>query len=272
MYKVNEESELLNFLYSNIKQSKNTIKNLLTNKNICVNDKIVTKYNYMLKKGDIVSIKSKADDIDIIYEDKDMIVVNKPTNLLTISNAKEKEKTLFHIISTYVKRSNKNNKIFVVHRLDKDTSGIVVFSKNERFKNILQDNWNDIVKLRNYVAIVEGSTKESGQIKTYLDEKNTFIYVSKTGKLAITNYKKIKGNDKYSLLDINIETGRKNQIRVHMKHINHTVVGDKKYGSNDNSLKRLALHSNKLEFINPLNKKLMKFEVDIPNSFKKLIK
>jgi tRNA pseudouridine32 synthase/23S rRNA pseudouridine746 synthase/23S rRNA pseudouridine1911/1915/1917 synthase len=274
MYKIIEESELLEFLYKNINKSKNTIKHLLTNGNISVNDKIITKYNYLLKKGDIVSIKNKIDDIDIIYEDKDLIVVNKPCNLLTVSTSKEKEKTLYHMVSNYIKKANKNNKIFVVHRLDKDTSGIVVFSKSEKLKKLLQENWNELVILREYVAIVEGITKEYGTIKSYLKEKDTFVYNTnkKEGKLAITNYRKIKSNDKYTLLDIDIETGRKNQIRVQMKDIGHIIIGDKKYGSKDNSIKRMALHANKLKFINPINNKLMAFETDIPNSFKKLIK
>lgn len=270
---VKEEIELLDFLYKNINKSKNSIKNILKD-NTYVNDKKISKFNYLLKENDIVSIKNKIDDIEIIYEDKDLIVVNKPSNLLTIATNKEKEKTLYHMVSDYIKISNKNNKIFVVHRLDKETSGIVVFSKSEELKEKLQKDWNTLVKLRGYVAIVEGNTKDEGTIKSYLKEKDMYTYStnSKDGKLAITHYKKIKSNDRYTMLDINIETGRKNQIRVHLKEMGNLIVGDKKYGSKDNSIKRMALHANKLEFFNPKQKKMMKFEIDIPNSFKKLIK
>lgn len=270
---VKEEIELLDFLYKNINKSKNSIKNILKD-NTYVNDKKISKFNYLLKQNDIVSIKNKIDDIEIIYEDKDLIVVNKPSNLLTIATNKEKEKTLYHMVSDYIKINNKNNKIFVVHRLDKETSGIVVFSKSEKIKEKLQKDWNTLVKLRGYVAIVEGNTKDEGTIKSYLKEKDMYTYStnSKDGKLAITHYKKIKSNDKYTMLDINIETGRKNQIRVHLKEIGNLIVGDKKYGSKDNSIKRMALHANKLEFFNPKRKKMMRFEIDIPNSFKKLIK
>lgn len=270
---VKEEIELLDFLYKNINKSKNSVKNILKD-NTYVNDKKISKFNYLLKENDIVSIKNKIDDIEIIYEDKDLIVVNKPSNLLTIATNKEKEKTLYHMVSDYIKISNKNNKIFVVHRLDKETSGIVIFSKNEELKEKLQSNWNTLVKLRGYVAIVEGNTKDEGTIKSYLKEKDMYTYSSnsKDGKLAITHYKKIKSNDKYTMLDINIETGRKNQIRVHLKEMGNLIVGDKKYGSKDNSIKRMALHANKLEFFNPKQKKMMRFEIDIPNSFKKLIK
>ena len=270
---VKEEIELLDFLYKNINKSKNSIKNILKD-NTYVNDKKISKFNYLLKENDIVSIKNKIDDIEIIYEDKDFIVVNKPSNLLTIATNKEKEKTLYHMVSNYIKINNKNNKIFVVHRLDKETSGIVVFSKSEELKEKLQKDWNTLVKLRGYVSIVEGNTKDVGTIKSYLKEKDMYTYStnSKDGKLAITYYKKIKSNDRYTMLDINIETGRKNQIRVHLKEMGNLIVGDKKYGSKDNSIKRMALHANKLEFFNPKQKKMMRFEIDIPNSFKKLIK
>ena len=270
---VKEEIELLEFLYQNMSKSKNTIKNILKD-NTYVNDKKISKFNYVLKVNDIVSIKNKIDYIEIIYEDKDLIVVNKPCNLLTIGTVKEKEKTLYHMVSDYIKKVNKNNKIFVVHRLDKDTSGIVVFSKSEKLKEELQKDWNSIVKLRNYIAIVEGSTRDSGTIKSYLKEKDMYTYSTnnKDGKLAITHYKKIKSNGKYTMLNINIETGRKNQIRVHLKEMGNLIVGDKKYGSKVNSIKRMALHADKLEFFNPKNNKIMKFKTDIPNSFKKLIK
>ena len=186
----------------------------------------------------------------------------------------EKINTLYHKVSQYVKSKNKNNNIFIIHRLDRDTSGVVMFAKSEKIKKLYQNNWNNLVKLRGYIAIVEGKTKDNGTIKSYLKDKNMYTYVtnSKDGKLAKKNYKKIKNNEKYTMLDINIETGRKNQIRVQLKEIGNIIVGDKKYGSKDNSIKRMALHANRLEFINPKNNKLMKFESSIPNSFKNLIK
>jgi 23S rRNA pseudouridine1911/1915/1917 synthase len=172
------------------------------------------------------------------------------------------------MVSDYVKKNNKNSKIFVVHRLDKDTSGLVVFAKLETIKNKLQDNWDKVN--REYIAIVEGKTKDKGIIKTYLEEKNNRVFSSNKGKLAITEYTKIKNNDKYTMLNINIKTGRKHQIRVHLKEMGNVIVGDKKYGCNDNSIKRMALHAYKLEF--KLNNKKYKFKIDIPNSFKKLLK
>lgn len=271
-YKVLKEEELLTYLLNNLEYSNKKIKALLKYENILVNNKVQTKYNYMLKVGDIVSIKEYKNkkhhiNLDVIYEDKNIIVINKEAGLLTIGTEAEKEKTLYHLVSMYVKEENKNNNIFVIHRLDKDTSGIVMFAKNEKIKKLYQDNWNDIVIMRKYVALVEGIlNKKEDTIKSYLKEnKNNVVYSTKdkTGKLAITNYKVIK-EDKNSLLDINIETGRKNQIRVHMKELGHPIIGDKKYGNKGD---RLYLHAYKLVIKNPITKKIDTYEIKIPNNF-----
>lgn len=213
--------------------------------------------------------------IDIIYEDKEIIVVNKPAGLLCISTEKEKEKTMYHFVSLYLKKSNPKAKVYIVHRLDKDTSGIVVFAKNMTIKSKLQNNWDSIVTRRGYVAIVEGEVeKDRDIIKSYLKETKTMLVYSsndKHGKLAITEYRKVLSNSVYSLLDINIKTGRKNQIRVHLKDIGHPIVGDKKYNSKVNPIRRMCLHANVLEFIHPTTKRKMFFEIDIPNSFIQLI-
>lgn len=213
--------------------------------------------------------------LSIIYEDNDILVVNKPSNLLSISTDNEKEKTLFHEAFTYIKAKNKNNKIFIVHRLDKGTSGLLVFAKSEAIKKTLQDNWETIVKLRQYVAIVEGvPQKPSDRILNYLKETKTLlVYESnkKDGKLAITNYRTIATNGSFTLLAIELETGRKNQIRVHMAGIGHPIIADKKYGSKTNPIRRMGLHANKLIIEHPRTKKEMIFETDIPNQFLSLI-
>ena len=240
--KVSKEERLIDYL----KQFKN-YKTLLKNGSVLVNNKIITKYDYMLKLNDEVTINkyNKSKDIKIIYEDKDIIVVDKPYNLLTISNGKEI--SLYNLVSEYVKKNNKNNKIFIVHRLDKDTSGLVVFAKNIKTKKYLQDNWDKVE--RRYLALVSGITKKSEILKNYLKEnKNHYVYVSNTGVLAITEYTKIKEINNNSLLDINIKTGKKNQIRVQLSNIGHPILGDKKYGSNN--YKRLCLHAYKLVLFN----------------------
>lgn len=210
----------------------------------------------------------KKERLDIIYEDKFIIVVNKPPKLLTVATDKEKERTLFHKVIEYEKKKNKNNKIFIVHRLDQDTSGLVIFAKNEKVKYLLQDNW-DSVK-RKYIAVVEGKVvKNSETIKSYLKENNRFMTYSTNsdGKLAITKYNLLKMSKSYSLLDIEIYTGRKNQIRVHMNDIGHPIVGDRKYGAKTNPLGRLGLHAYLLEFTHPITKKYLKLESNYPELF-----
>ena len=276
-YIVKENEILIEFLkktFSNL--SKNSVKSLLHNEKVFVNGNMTTKYNYELNAGDIVEIREKiAKNIDIIYEDKNIIVINKPSGLLTVATEKEKNKTAYHLVMEYLKKKNKNNRIFIIHRLDKDTSGIIMFAKNERAKHLYQDNWNDIVKKRCYYAVIDGKMEnKEGTIKSYLKENGNMVYSVKdrSGKLAITEYKVLKERKNISLLDINLKTGRKNQIRVHMKENKTPILGDLKYGEKSKLINRLALHAYKLELINPVTKKLLTFEINMPNEFKMLFK
>lgn len=276
-YIVKENEILIEFLkkmFSNL--SKNSVKSLLHNEKVFVNGNMTTKYNYELNVGDVVEIREKvAKNIDIIYEDKDIIVINKPSGLLTVATEKEKNKTAYHLVMEYLKKKNKNNRIFIIHRLDKDTSGIIMFAKNERAKHLYQDNWNDIVKKRCYYAVIAGKMEnKEGTIKSYLKENGNMVYSVKdrSGKLAITEYKVLKERKNISLLDINLKTGRKNQIRVHMKENKTPILGDLKYGEKSKLINRLALHAYKLELINPVTKKLLTFEINMPNEFKMLFK
>lgn len=276
-YIVKENEILIEFLkkmFSNL--SKNSVKSLLHNEKVFVNGNMTTKYNYELNIGDVVEIREKvAKNIDIIYEDKNIIVINKPSGLLTVATEKEKNKTAYHLVMEYLKKKNKNNRIFIIHRLDKDTSGIIMFAKNERAKHLYQDNWNDIVKKRCYYAVIEGKMEnKEGTIKSYLKENGNMVYSVKdrSGKLAITEYKVLKERKNISLLDINLKTGRKNQIRVHMKENKTPILGDLKYGEKSKLINRLALHAYKLELVNPVTKKLLTFEINMPNEFKMLFK
>jgi pseudouridine synthase, rluA family len=276
-YIVKENEILIEFLkkmFSNL--SKNSVKSLLHNEKVFVNGNMTTKYNYELNIGDVVEIREKiAKNIDIIYEDKDIIVINKPSGLLTVATEKEKNKTAYHLVMEYLKKKNKNNRIFIIHRLDKDTSGIIMFAKNERAKHLYQDNWNDIVKKRCYYAVIDGKMEnKEGTIKSYLKENGNMVYSVKdrSGKLAITEYKVLKERKNISLLDINLKTGRKNQIRVHMKENKTPILGDLKYGEKSKLINRLALHAYKLELVNPVTKKLLTFEINMPNEFKMLFK
>lgn len=219
----------------------------------------------------------KKERINIVYEDKFIIVVDKPSGLLTIATAREKERTLFHQVLSYLKQKHKANKVFVVHRLDKDTSGIVVFAKSEEVKNKLQDKWNELAIFRGYIAIVEGiPIPESAVLKSYLKETSTFKTFStkneNEGKEAITYYKVRKHNRKYSLLDIEIKTGRKNQIRVQLSDIGNPIVGDRKYNASSSPINRLALHANALTLQHPITQEIMQFEVKNPLSFENMFK
>ena len=201
---VNEENTLYEFLRKELtNKSKNNIKTLLKNECITVNDKIVTKYDYKLTIGDIVYINKKENNLKIIYEDNDIIVIDKPSKILTISSKNEKENTLYRMVSEYLKKENK--KVFIIHRLDYDTSGVIIFAKSEKVQKLYQNNWNDLAKRREYIALVEGKTDTKGHIESYLKQTKTLkVYSSKKkdGLFAITDYERIKTNNKYSLLRV----------------------------------------------------------------------
>lgn len=282
-FTVSESGLLLEFLLKNVlSKSKNNIKTLLKNGMVLVNGKSVTKFDYPIKKGNVISFgqaikKSNTEDINVLFEDKDLIVIDKPAGLLSIATDKEKEKTAYSVVSDYLKQDNPNNRVFIVHRLDKETSGIMVFAKNEKTKHLFQDNWEDIATNRSYIGVVEGQvSKKEDTIKTWLKETTSQrVYSSSKendGKEAITIYKTLKSNAHYSLLAIEIKTGRKNQIRVHMMEMGHPVVGDKKYGTGKSPIKRLALHANLLELKHPITKKKYIFESKMPASFNRLFK
>lgn len=218
---VKKDSELLEYLYENLDMPKKRVKQYLTHGSIYVNNNRVKQYNYHLVPGmnimiDTDSKGKKTLPFEILFEDDHIIVVNKPSGLLTIATAKEKDRTLYHIVREYLVSKDKYAKVFIVHRLDKDTSGIVVFAKDEKIKNRLQENWNEYVVLREYVAVLHGHLKESrGRIvQKLMETKTNLVYVSRNneGKEAITNYKVIKENKDYTLVSIAIETGRKNQL------------------------------------------------------------
>ena len=278
--RVNKDDELLNYLYNNLDMPKKKIKQYLTHGAIYVNNVKTTQYNYKVVVGmniviDTNNKNKKVLPFDVVFEDDQIIVVNKPSGLLTIATNKEKEKTLYHIVSEYLKSKDKNAKVFIVHRLDKDTSGIVILAKNERIKNQLQENWNEYVTLREYVAVVHGKLKNSdGRIVQSLKEtKTNLVYVTKKGdgKEAITNYKVVRESDNYSLVSIEIETGRKNQIRVAMSSLGNPIVGDKKYSNIKDNENRLYLHANRLKLYYPLIKKDILFEIANPGEFKKIM-
>ena len=274
--KVKEAGELLEYLCNNLDMPRKRIKQYLEHGSIYVNNSRTTKYNYKLNIGNIITIESKNNaslPFDILYEDMHIIVVNKPSGLLTIATDKEKSETLYHKVREYLKVKNKNAKVFIVHRLDKDTSGVVLLAKDEETKNMLQDCWNSNAH-RSYVAVVHGKLKnKSDRSIQYLKEtKTNLVYVSKDGLEAITNYNVVKENDKYTLVAIDIETGRRNQIRVLFNSMGNPIVGDKKYFIKKDNEKRLYLHANRLQVYYPHKKEVMLFETKTPIEFKNIMK
>jgi 23S rRNA pseudouridine1911/1915/1917 synthase len=293
LFRVNRSSELLEFLLSKLNTSRNNVKSLLTNRQILVNGALVTQYNFMLAKDDEVKIakrpipreenqkqaKPKAKKFytfNIIYEDEDFIAIDKPYGLLSVESDKEREETAFNYVFNYLQNKNKALRPYILHRIDKETSGVLVFAKNPKIHSMMKLRWNELVKTREYYALVEGSVEvKNDTITSYLHKnQNDLMYSSKdpSGEYAITNYKVVKQNANYSLLRVNIETGRKNQIRVHMQDIGHPIVGDDKYGHTKNPLKRLGLHASKLEFTHPITKEVIEISASCPNIFSGVFK
>lgn len=283
-YSVKEASELMDFLMNKIDGiSRTTAKSLLSKRMVMVDNVIRTQYNHPLKSGMKVQVsKNKGNKefrsslLKLVYEDAYLLVVDKREGLLTIGTDKQKERTAHSILNEYVQRSGKNHRIYVVHRLDRDTSGLLVFAKDEKTKITLQDYWDRIVKDRRYVAVVSGEVeKDGGTITSWLKDNKVFItYSSMTnngGDKAITHYKVIKRANGYSLLELELETGRKNQIRVHMQDLKHPVLGDVKYGDGNNPIGRLALHAYKLSFYHPVTDELLEFETPYPSEFRKIM-
>jgi len=212
----------------------------------------------------------------ILHEDRDILVVDKPPGLLTIGTDKEKSRTAYFILTDYVRKgyAKSRKRIFIVHRLDRDTSGILVFAKSEEAKVALQSQWEDTKK--KYLAVVHGSCEKSAEtITTYLAENKAHgVYStadSKKGKLSRTAYKVLKQAKDYTLLEVDLLTGRKHQIRVHLAGIGHPVVGDQRYGKGNEAHKRLALHATSLSFKHPFSGKQLTFETSVPIYFNKLV-
>ncbi|CCY94088.1 RluA family pseudouridine synthase [Phocaeicola sp. HCN-6420] len=283
IYNVTEPAELMEFLMKKMAGiSRTRVKALLTNRVVLVDNNIQTQYNYPLKPGMKVQISREKHNhefrhpmLKILYEDAYLIVVEKKEGLLSVATEHQKERTAQHILNEYVKREHRNNRIFVVHRLDRETSGIMMYAKDEKTQHTLRDNWHDIVYDRRYVAIVTGDMeKDQGTVASWLTDRKLYVSSSPVddgGKYSVTHYRTIKRANGYSLVELQLETGRKNQIRVHMQSLGHPVVGDERYGCEVDPLGRLALHAFKLCFYHPVTGERMEFETLYPAPFKNLM-
>ena len=283
--RVEQDTELMKFLLEQLpSKTRNNIKSLLLHHQVLVDGNAVSQYNHPLRAGQEIMINwslvrddENVKGLKILYEDAYVIVIDKPAGLLSMASDKEKVYTAYHQLTDYVRRDNPDNRIFIVHRLDRDTSGVMLFAKNEEVKRALQDSWKEMVIDRAYIAVVEGRMdKGEGEIKSWLKETKTGLMYksSKPGEgiEAISHYKVLRSSDSCSLLEIRLATGRKNQIRVHMQELGHSIVGDKKYGAHSNPLGRLGLHAHILSFCHPVSQEIMRFETEVPKKFSRLIK
>ena len=290
-YHVDEPAELMQFLMTKIAGvSRTRVKELLSQRMVYVDKVITTQYNAPLHKGQIVQVAKNRHKHDlvsrwvkIVYEDAFIVVVEKKEGILTNAMPGARQLNVKSILDEYVKRTNKGFAVHTVHRLDRETSGLLLFAKRRDIQQIFTDNWKDIVSDRRYVAVVQGEMeKDEGTVMSWLTDNKMFVTYSSTvdngGKRAITNYHTLKRKNGYSLVELKLDTGRKNQIRVHMQDLNHPIVGDFKYGSNEEQhgdhtdpIGRVCLHAFRLQFTHPVTGERLKFETPYPNAFTSLL-
>lgn len=281
VFKVEKPSTLLPWLLANLKESRNKVKATLQNRGIKVNGKFITQFDYQLKVGDKVSVsKSKKNNqfkskfIKIVYEDQYLVVIEKNIGILSMA-AGHSTLNVKTVLDDYFKKTRQHCTAHVVHRLDRDTSGLMVYAKDMQTEQILEHDWHNIVYDRRYVAVVSGEmVDDEGTIANWLKDNKAYVtYSSDTdngGKYAITHFHVLNRTTTHSLVEFRLETGRKNQIRVHAADMGHPVCGDVKYGNGDDPIHRLCLHAYVLCFYHPIHHRRMEFETPIPSSFLQL--
>ena len=284
-FNVDGETTLMEFLSTVMPDRKrSSIKSLLKFGSVMVNETVTSQFNTPLIPGDVVKVNLSRSfpvfynrRVKIVYEDDDIIVIEKGYGLLSMGNDKIKDGTAYSILKNYLKEKDPRNKIFIIHRLDRDTSGLMMFAKTIEAKEAMQHNWNNMVLERTYLAVVEGKVEEeSGTVKSYLAENSQMEVYStdnpEEGQLAVTRWKRMATGNGYTLMEVSLDTGRKNQIRVHMKDLEHPIAGDRKYGAKSSPIHRLALHARTLRFVHPITRRDMRFETPVPASFEKMVK
>lgn len=283
-FKVTEPAGLLDFLLAAMSDRKRTtVKDYLKHNQVMVGNTVTRQWDQQLVPGQTVRVNTTREfqifrnpRLKIVYEDDDIIVVNKGYGLLSMGTDRKSEGTAYWLLRDYVKRLDPRNKLFIVHRLDQHTSGLMMFAKTVEAKEAMQHNWNNMVLERTYIAIVEGRIDPpEGSVESYLAENSAHeVYSTKEpgeGQLAVTRYRTVKTRGRYSMIELQLETGRKNQIRVHMKDLGHPIVGDRRYGSGISPIHRLALHARTLRFIHPTTRRDMNFSSDLPAGFSRLV-
>ena len=273
---VNESGELLKYIVGEeTGYSRTKLKSLLKNECISVNNIVTSQYNYPITDGDIIQIKAFNErfglTFDIVYEDDKIIVIDKPSGLLSVPFLGESYLTAFDLVNDYISILNPNAIVHTVHRLDRETSGVLMFAKDKQTQVLYRENWSDLALDRVYIAYVEGSvSKGKDTIISNLNTDNpSLVFSSKEGKRAVTHYEVLERRNNISLLKVRIETGRQNQIRVHFKDMGHPIVGDKNYGAITKTLKCRGLHAHQLIIKNPVDQKEQVFTASIPPEFRK---
>ena len=298
--RVAEPTQLMDFLIAKMGgMARSSVKQLLGQRRVKVGNAIQTRHDFALNAGDVVTVSSGRGNsqlthpkLKIVYEDDDLIVVNKQPGLLTVAATPgSSETTAYSILRAYVKKQNARAGIYVVHRLDRETSGLLVFARSEELQHYMREYWRELVTERTYIALAEGTLNpREGQIKSWFteDKRNAMVYSSPVddgGDLAITNYKVLKTSNSptsldsqlstinYQLVELHLETGRTNQIRVHLASKGCPIVGDRKYGHGNESspIDRLCLHAKVLAFIHPVTEKTVRFESPVPKEFNRVL-
>ena len=281
-FEVTEESTLLAFLFEHVKDTKSKIKATIKGRGIKVNGKTVTQFDYPLAVGTKIAVSKtkknreifKSRYVNIVYEDRWIVVVEKQAGILSMA-AGHSSLNVKAVLDDYFKKSGQKCRAHVVHRLDRDTSGLMVYAKDMETEQILEHHWHDIVYDRRYVAVVCGEMEQDeGTVANWLkDNKAYYTYsspVDNGGKYAVTHFRVLRRTTDFSLVEFKLETGRKNQIRVHTADMQHPVCGDVKYGDGTDPLHRLCLHAYMLHFVHPITNERMEFDTIIPPVFMKL--
>lgn len=282
-FDVKEETTLLPFLFSQLDNlSRSEVKSMLKFKHVAIKGKAVTQFDTPLLPGDKVEVnfgrsfyKFNNPQVKVLYEDKWMVVIEKESGLLSVANETAREKNAFHIVQDYVRHDDPDARLFVCHRLDQYTSGILVFAKDEQLMQELRANWDFYVKERKYICVTENvpSCAEDTIQSLLMEDEHMRVHStndSVNGRLAVTHYRVLQSRGRYALVDVEIFTGKKNQIRVHMSEMGCPIAGDIKYGAQTNPARRLMLHNYRLSFIHPVSGEMMRFSLATPPVFRKL--
>ena len=282
-FTVNEETTLLPFLFLSMPtMSKTEVKSMLKYKHVAIKGSAVTQFDTPLYPGDTVEVnfgrsfyKFNNPQVKVLFEDKWMVVIEKASGLLSVANDTAREKNAYHIIKDYVRHDNPDAELYVCHRLDQYTSGILVFAKDEALMNEMRSNWDFYVKERKYVCVTENIPPRKEDTIESLLTQNEHLRVHSTndetvGRLAVTHYRVMQTRGRYALVDVEIFTGKKNQIRVHMSEMGCPIAGDVKYGAETNPARRLMLHNYRLTFVHPVSGETMRFTLPMPSVFRKL--